>query len=437
MTSEPPRVHVPDTISHLLDTLSHAIDTIAEVDLTTLPAPVAGEVVRNFEVQLRRLDAVAVDHVGQIELAGHHHHDGHRTPATMVRHLGRLDRRDAAERARIARALTHLDEFRAAYHDGRIGRAQAARIALAWSNPRIRDGLRTHQSHLLRTAVDDPHDIFDDLVKGTIARLDPDGPTPRHHRTRRASLHANPDGSWELRGTFPAETGVRMAAVLDRYTDAEWHTDHDDTRARLGDHATPNDYPRTTPQRRADALAAIFERAATTPPGGEGTAITVDLTIDYELFQRELARLADPTHDARQPGDPTDLWAPSHTLDGTPLHPATVCALSLQAHVRRVVLDSASVPIDMGRRTRLFRGTARDAVLHRHTHCCWAGCPLPNSLCQGDHLIPYSGPDQGPTTPANGAPLCGHHNRHKQRGYEVWQDPDGRWRTIRPDGTEV
>jgi hypothetical protein len=46
--------------------------------------------------------------------------------------------------------------------------------------------------------------------------------------------------------------------------------------------------------------------------------------------------------------------------------------------------------------------------------------------------------DQGATTPANAAPLCGHHNRWKtDHGYLTWRDPTGHWHLTRPDGTDI
>ena len=42
-----------------------------------------------------------------------------------------------------------------------------------------------------------------------------------------------------------------------------------------------------------------------------------------------------------------------------------------------------------------------------------------------------------PACSRNGAPLCGKHNRWKQKGYTVQRHPDGTWTTIRPNGTTI
>jgi hypothetical protein len=110
-------------------------------------------------------------------------------------------------------------------------------------------------------------------------------------------------------------------------------------------------------------------------------------------------------------------------------------AAALCGRVRRVVLDTAGVVIDLGRRARLFTGGARDAVLLGDRWCMWPGCDLRSGRCQTDHSTPWAA--DGPTRPDNGGPACGRHNRWKQRGYNTVRDQTGHWHTYRPDGTEI
>ena len=49
------------------------------------------------------------------------------------------------------------------------------------------------------------------------------------------------------------------------------------------------------------------------------------------------------------------------TLSGKPSDPHDALGAALIGHVRRVVFDSRGVVIDMGRTSRLFTGTARQA----------------------------------------------------------------------------
>ena len=102
-----------------------------------------------------------------------------------------------------------------------------------------------------------------------------------------------------------------------------------------------------------------------------------------------------------------------------------------------VVVGSDGVVVNMGRKTRLFTGARRLAVMLADTTCTWPGCHTPNRHCQADHLDAFNGPDRGPTNPANGGPACGRHNRFKEHGFTVRRDPHGHWHTYRPDGTEI
>ncbi len=108
---------------------------------------------------------------------------------------------------------------------------------------------------------------------------------------------------------------------------------------------------------------------------------------------------------------------------------------SLANHVRRVVVNSQGVVIDLGTTTRLFTGSSRTAAKLQHPSCIWPGCQVPASRCEVDHLHPHA--RGGGTTATNGAPLCGFHNRWKQKGYATQRGPDGTWHTYRPDGTEI
>ena len=90
--------------------------------------------------------------------------------------------------------------------------------------------------------------------------------------------------------------------------------------------------------------------------------------------------------------------------------------------VRRVVVDSAGVVINMGRRQRLFRGNARQAILLQSSRCVIAGCATPIRRCEADHLTEWG--RHGHTDGPNGAPVCGRHNRLKNSGYRVHRDDE-------------
>jgi len=121
--------------------------------------------------------------------------------------------------------------------------------------------------------------------------------------------------------------------------------------------------------------------------------------------------------------------------DGAPLPRSAALEAILLGHVRRVVVDSAGIAVDVGRRRRLFTGVQREMVMRIARWCTSAGCSVPARHCQADHTLDHR--FGGETSTVNGGPLCGHHNRLKNQGYSVWLDPEGYWHTYRPDGEEI
>ena len=117
------------------------------------------------------------------------------------------------------------------------------------------------------------------------------------------------------------------------------------------------------------------------------------------------------------------------------MEPVAAVLDSFHHHVR-VVLVTGGQPTHVGSRRRLFTGLNRLAVKLKSPTCMWPGCWVPTSVCEADHAQPVG--TGGKTSPENGIPLCGRHNRWKQKGYVTGRDPDtGRWRTDRSDGTEI
>ena len=155
------------------------------------------------------------------------------------------------------------------------------------------------------------------------------------------------------------------------------------------------------------------------------------------MYETQLAAMAT----GEQPSfDAADLaHQRCRTTSGVPVDPADAVAASLIGRVRRVLLDADGVIIDLGRRSRTFTGSARDAALLQAAldsdgRCLWPGCGL--HRCQIDHTHDM-GPRRASPPCRNAGPLCPRHNRWKTRGYRCWRDPTGAWHTYRPDGTEI
>ena len=78
----------------------------------------------------------------------------------------------------------------------------------------------------------------------------------------------------------------------------------------------------------------------------------------------------------------------------------------------------------------------RRALDVRDQGCVFAGCYAPTHWCDAHHLLAL-GLDGGATSMENGALLCERHHTKVHHGFRIERQPDGRWHTYRPDGTEI
>lgn len=95
--------------------------------------------------------------------------------------------------------------------------------------------------------------------------------------------------------------------------------------------------------------------------------------------------------------------------DGERMSAGQARRLACEAGIIPAVLDSRSVPLDMGRRTRLFTKAQRIALGLRDGGCTAKGCETSASGCHAHHDDPWS--RLGPSDLANGRLLCPRHHR--------------------------
>jgi hypothetical protein len=157
------------------------------------------------------------------------------------------------------------------------------------------------------------------------------------------------------------------------------------------------------------------------------SAITVDVLLDHHTME---AHTSGTTPDPRRFRNVV-----SRTQSGRRLHPDDAVNAALLGHVRRAVYDGSGTIIELGRRSRLFRGSARDAVMLLLTTCVWVGCDRPVAWCDADHSLGWKA--HGATVPRNGQPLCTGHQNLKETGFRVYRDDHGDWHIVDPQGNDV
>ncbi len=103
-----------------------------------------------------------------------------------------------------------------------------------------------------------------------------------------------------------------------------------------------------------------------------------------------------------------------------PISAASVQRIACDCNVTRVLLDSPSQVIDVGRSKRVISSTQKRALQVRDKTCRWPGCDRPASYTAGHHLVHWS--KGGQTDLDNLVLLC--HRHH-------WMVHEGGWQIVR------
>ncbi len=177
---------------------------------------------------------------------------------------------------------------------------------------------------------------------------------------------------------------------------------------------------RSRSQQQADALVQLCDNALAsgTLPILRTVKPHVALTVDVDA-------LTDP---GVGPGA-ADLGF------GATISAARARWIACDGAVTRIVMGPDGLPLDVGRTQRVVPPHLRRAVERRDRHCVFAGCGAPTHWCDVHHVIEWI--NGGETSLENSALLCERHHTKVHHGFRVERQPDGRWRTWRPDGTEM
>lgn len=430
--------------------------------------------------QRRQIEAETAEILHHVEHLDLFRDDRHTSVKGWARAHTRWSTGEARARARLAQLMAACPPVASALGAGTLGVAQAFELGRVFANPRVRaefdDVVGIFLEHSERMSYED----FRDLVARWESIADADGAFRSHeasHRRRRASMFVN-DTVVTLLASGGATDGAAMMDIFDRYKNAEYLADWEAARAEHGDATTAAHLPRTAAQRAWDALARIFDDAASAPPGSVRPEPVLNIVMDattmsaeLRAFAERLAQIIAETDGSEAfdvdtiiqgllgggaTGGPSPFAPPDRTTDvggpelpspldpryrgcwstnGVSLPPSVLIEALLLGRVRRLVIDGAGVPVDVGRRRRFFTKAMRDAVFALVLRCTWPGCSRTSGQCEADHTADFR--HGGHTAIVNLGPACTSHNLAKNAGFTVWRDPDGHWRTFRPDGSEI
>ena len=115
--------------------------------------------------------------------------------------------------------------------------------------------------------------------------------------------------------------------------------------------------------------------------------------------------------------------APGAELEfSLPISAKAVERLACDCSITRILLDSDSMVIDVGRAKRVISGPARKALNVRDRGCTWPGCDRPATWSSGHHLVHWI--HGGTNEPHNLTLLCYRHH---------WMVHEGGWQLVRSD----
>ena len=417
--------------------------------------------VRSLELERRRTEAELALTAGEIDRRRSYLDDGHRSLKAYLRGTCSYSDAEAARVGRLATAADGVPGLAEALHHGRIGTPQANELAVAHANPRVRDRLVEFAPMLLELAERLSFREFRTCVQRFVMLADLDGA----HRDLDESIQNRRARVVNLNGSLHLDGGggdplvnVELEAIFRHFCELEYQADVAARRAEYGDRADEHPLPRTAAQRGYDAFVAIMRGALANHRAGRPAPAVeplVNLLMDHRTWGSLLvqAGLAPDTTLAGEPVDPftgtaspgdliADLLADPdgftsrrcETSTGQILHPHTVLRAALAGHIRRAVLGADNLPINLGRKARVFTGPARQAAKLLAVQCDHLGCGLPGEVCEVDHSTEWH--DGGHTDQDNAGVECGGHNRDKHRKrWRTRRDIDGRIHTIRADGT--
>jgi hypothetical protein len=401
-------------VDDALAALEAAVDRLLAEDVEGLSDAQRLERVRAWS---RLQNKVAAGLTREVRAAENHQsaeHDGLGSMRSWLRTHTRIPDPAARRLIDTGRALEQLPAAEAAFAAGTIGTEQVTALAPIVTPARLAQAaalgvdVPAIEAELVGIAAQVSHQRLRAAVHFYTARLDPDGAEPDPTEGRQLSMARLLEGRWH--GTFDLDAvgGEKLATAIEAIGAAS---------RCAGD-------TRTAAQRRGDALVQLADLALASG------RLPVLRTVKPQLIVTiPLADLLDP---ATNPGA-------GRTGMGAHLSAAKARWLACDAKITRMVLGPAGLPLDVGRDERVAPPHLRKAVVERDRGCVFTGCEAPSWFCDVHHLLEWI--NDGATSLDNSALLCERHHTKVHHGYRVERDdgapPDHRWRTWRPDGTEI
>jgi hypothetical protein len=355
----------------------------------------------------RTLDAASARVLGELDARGTTDlREGMRTPRWLAHHAG-LSAATASARVKVGRVLRRtLAGVAPLFDRGELGFDHAKALADA-CNPRIADEFGPVAQIFAETTRGIVFEQWRAELHAAAQLLDADGAhDPADDLARNRLTKADTiDETYLLTAQLVGADGLLVHQTIDSVADELFRRFSVDEQLSTVDLRTP---ARTTLE--ALALVEICRRAMATDLDATRGPLT-DVTLVVNAEQPDAA----------------------HTPGGVRLQDGSTRKLLCDARLLPVVVDSLSVPLDLGRNARLATPGQRRSMAVRDGGCVFPGCGLPASWCDAHHLDPWG--HDGHTDVPRMASLCRHHHGVVHRtGWQMHARPDGRFWFVTPSG---
>jgi hypothetical protein len=391
--------------------LHGALEALAREDLTGLFGPTVIERTGSLVVARNRLDAVLARTVREGELTQAAEHDGKASMSSWLRGHHRLSQGEASRLVRNGRALEQLASLAVAAAAGAVTAEAVSAIAPVASAENLARAeaqdvdVAAIDAALTTVAATRPHTELRQVVGHYLTRLDPDGTEPDPTESRSFVSARDSKGMVTGRFVLDAVGGEKVLAAVESILQA----------------SRPAGDVRTRSQQQADALVQLADNALASGDLPKMRTVKPHVAVVIDLDD-----LVDP-----HPGA-----GAGRTGFGAMISAARARWLACDSVVSRVVMGPDGQLLDLGRTHRVVPPHLRRAVEIRDRTCVFAGCDAPSHWCDVHHVLEWLAQD-GDTSLENSALLCERHHTKVHHGFRVERQPNGRWHTWRPDGTEI
>jgi Domain of unknown function (DUF222) len=363
----------------VLDDLEDAVGKLLASDRT-------GDDVERVSMLAERIEFARLREVGAFDRSGRWATENFVSTASAVRSKLRCSHGQAHRLVRLARNLERLPETAAAFGAGEITGEHVAEITRPYT-PERAEMLEGIEAELVAFArISTPGELRN-AVQRMVDEFDGDGGAgsdKQQHARNKVTLSTTSGGRGILNGSLDAELTDLVQTALDAEMEA------------LRQKAET----RTAPQLRAAALESIARgylsaRGDSTARGRGRTNVNIVYDIGgLDISDPALAALAraDAAHGQR-------------------LSRTTLERIMCDCYISRVITDSHSNILDVGRLTRTVSNALWTALIVRDRHCTEKDCTLGPDKCEAHHIWHWE--HGGPTNLDNLKLLCWFH--HKQR----------------------